>query len=434
MHWIRALDEELVSPLSEAAQEILGFPCRCELDLLNGYLRLVVTQALPPGADSHARQAVLARAKQLRPQFSNCGVDITRPKQAPYTSHLAAFPQSIRPFDITSAVTTFNLRLSHLFAFRDAEASLAARAERASHIVSFALGGVSTLTRLSLQEWDALALNPIRDGVAAIDLTRERYHLFAGLNWRFTDAAASFLRWLRSLSVDAKMLIFDTGTAGNAARWVLNLLQEYVPAGDLAGNIDIAIVGVVDGDDPRSVPGHWKGASRNGRSCEVMIEYLRIPNVLSEDFQRLVGHKRLSKLGYLLPLRDLGVARLVDDDGRVVQITGSDNIANVFQAYMTNAIGGPARLARTGREVLTEDVERAIVEQLLETAMTAEADQLHQAHAIGLLTAQDYAQILADMPKRYEDEFAAYPSHVWSFEAKKVRVGPDSRDAEWVAG
>ncbi|MGO9920303.1 MAG: hypothetical protein ACLQIB_37130 [Isosphaeraceae bacterium] len=62
--------------------------------------------------------------------------------------------------------------------------------------------------------------------------------------------------------------------------------------------------------------------------------------------------------------------------------------------------------------------------------MTAEADQLHQAHAIGLLT----AQILADMPKRYEDEFAAYPSHVWSFEAKKVRVGPDSRDAEWVAG
>ena len=181
------------------------------------------------------------------------------------------------------------------------------------------LGGVSTLTRLSLQEWDALALNPIRDGVAGIDLTRERYHLFAGLNWRFTDAAASFLRWLRSLSVDAKMLIFDTGTAGNAARRVLNLLQEYVPVETSPGTSTSPSLASWTATTHGPFPATGNAQSRHGRSCEVMIEYLRIPNVLSEDFQRLVGHKRLSKLGYLLPLRDLGVARLVDDDGRVVR-------------------------------------------------------------------------------------------------------------------
>jgi len=162
------------------------------------------------------------------------------------------------------------------------------------------------------------------------------------------------------------------------------------------------------------------------------VKYIKIDNVLSEDFQRLVGYKRLSSHSYLLPLRDVGIARLVNDEGKVVQITASDNIANVFQAYMTNAVGGPARLARKGREVLTEDVERAMVEQAMEVAMIGECQQLKHAWVIGLISDAQFTELRDEMVNRYEDEFAAYPVHVYSFEKKKAREGPDSDEAEWV--
>ena len=133
-----------------------------------------------------------------------------------------------------------------------------------------------------------------------------------------------------------------------------------------------------------------------------------------------------------MPLRDVGIARLVNEEGKVVQITASDNIANVFQAYMTNAIGGPERLTRKGREVLTEDDERAMVEQAMETAMIGEIQQLNNAWVIGLISDAQFSELRDEMVKRYQQEFGAYPAHVYSFEEKKAREGSDSDEGEWV--
>ncbi len=434
MHWMRALDEELVPLLSEVAQAVLGPNCRCELNLHTGDLRVVAAVRPTPEQARAVRQAVLARATQLRPGLNQCGVDVTTPHVTAYTSHLAAFPQDVRPFDAPSHVITFDLRLSHLFDFRDAEAKVAARADGALRVVAFALGGVSTLTRLSMAEFESLALNPLREGVAASDLVGEKYHLFAGLNWRYQGIKEGFIDWARGIQTDGRILIFDTGTHGNGAREAFRLLNERLPEGDLQADLEFEIIGIVDGDDPGSVHQEDASMSRNDRLFATTVEYIKIPNVLSEDFQRLVGYKRLSAHGYLRPLRDVGIARLINDEGRVVQITASDNIADVFQAYMTNAVGGPARLARKGREALTDEVERAMVEQVMETAMMGELQQLHHAWVIGLLSDEQYTQLRDEIAKRYEDEFAAYPAHTWSFEKKKVREGPDSPDATWVRG
>ena len=55
------LDEELVPPLSEAAQTVLGRNCRCELNFCSGDLQ-VVAGVLPSPEEARAvRQAVLAR-------------------------------------------------------------------------------------------------------------------------------------------------------------------------------------------------------------------------------------------------------------------------------------------------------------------------------------------------------------------------------------
>lgn len=119
-----------------------------------------------------------------------------------------------------SHVITFDLRLPHLFAFRDAEASVGARTEGALKVVTFALGGVSTMSRLSMCEFESLVFNHVRDGAAAADLVREKYHLFPSLNWRFNGIKPAFINWVRDIPSDGRVLIFDTGTEGNGAREV----------------------------------------------------------------------------------------------------------------------------------------------------------------------------------------------------------------------
>ncbi len=432
MHWMRALDEELLPPLSEAAQKVLGPNCRCELNLCSGDLR-VVASVLPSPEEARAvRQAVLTRAKELRPGLIDCGVDVKTPHVTTYTAHLAAFPQDVQPFDLPSHVITFDLRLSHLFEFRNAEAQVAARTDGALRVVSFALGGVSTLSRLSMAEFESLALNSLREGVAASDLVREKYHLFPGLNWRYKGIKEAFVDWVRDIPADGRVLIFDTGTEGNGAREVFRLLNEHLPKVNLRASLEFEIIGIVDGKNPASVHDEYAEASQNDQLFTTSVDYIKIANMLSEDFQRLIGYKRLGSHGYLLPLRDVGIARLVTDEGKVVQIAASDNIANVFQAYMTNAVGGPERLTRKGREVLTDDIERAMVEQAMETAMIGEIQQLNNAWVIDLISDAQFTQLRDEMVKRYEDEFAANPAHVYSFEKKKAREGPDSEDATWV--
>ena len=353
------------------------------------------------------------------------------PQVTAYTSHLAAFPQNVRPFDAPSHVVTFDLRLSHLFEFRDAETQVMAKAE-ALKVVTFALGGVSTMSRLSMAEFESLVLSHIHDGVAAADLVREKYHVFSGLNWRFKGIKEAFIEWVRDISSDGRVLIFDTGTEGNGAREAFRLLNEELPKGNLRASLEFEIIGIVDGKNKASVHDDYVEVSQNDQLLATSVDYIKITNVLSEDFQRLIGYKRLGAQGFLLPLRDVGIARLVTDEGKVVQITASDNIANVFQAYMTNAVGGPERLTRKGREVLTEDVERAMVEQAMETALNGEHLQLNSAWVTGLISDAQYTQLRDKMVKRYQEEFAAYPAHIYSFEKKKAREGPDSDDAEWV--
>jgi hypothetical protein len=78
----------------------------------------------------------------------------------------------------------------------------------------------------------------------------------------------------------------------------------------------------------------------------VTLDYLKVPRVISEDFQRLAGYKKLLQSGYVHALRDLGLVRLIDDSGKVVQLTATDNLAEVFRGYMTNPIGACERFVR----------------------------------------------------------------------------------------
>jgi hypothetical protein len=392
----------------------------------------VILKPIPLAARQAVCAAIQKHALELRPGLVDCEIYLKRPATTTYTSHLFEFPQNVRPFASPSYLTTFDLPQSHVFALREAEAELAKRAAAAARVVAFALGGVSTLTRISREEWDALAERPLTEGVAAADLVQEKFHLFPGLNWRMPGTKARFLDWIRNLAVASRILIFDTGTEGNGLRQIFKLLRKHLSVGETVARLEVEIVGLVDGNNRDSVDDAYEGRSQNGNAFQLTLEYLKVPCVLSEDFQRLVGYKKLYQLGYLHPLRDLGIVRLVDDNGKLLQITGSDNLADVFRGHMTNAIGAPHRLARQGRELLTMEIERAVVEQVLEQGQQSEEDHLHQAWAIGLVTDAQARFLLADIEARYAEELARYPQHVYSFAEKRVGEQFGSEDDLWV--
>ncbi len=424
MHWMRDLDNYLIPPLTTAGTSELGDRCRCEPNFEDGSLRIVI-QTLPNLAAGRAAQdRVLARARELCPTLADCRVYFKTPQPTTYTSHLSLAPHNIRPIATTSFVTTFDLPLSDLIDLRNAEGELAKRTHDAYRVATFALGGVSALSRLSMEEWDALALQPVRDGVAAYDLVREKYHLFPGLNWPFEGVKPVFLDWVATIDRSGKVLLFDTGTHGNAPRQIFNLLKGALPDLKAPFDLEFEIVGVVDGSDRASVDDAWEGKTAGGHRFLITVRYYKVARVLSEDFQSLVGYKKLGKEGYMQPLRDLGIVRLVADDGRLLQINGSDNLSNIFRGCMTNAIGGRERLVqKKGHEVLTVEIERAIVEQVLATALTGELQHLTNARVAGFISEDRFRAIIAEMERRYEDEWVNYPKNVWSLREKKYVKG-----------
>jgi hypothetical protein len=424
MHWMQELDKFLIPELTATAACVLGDGCRCEPNFEDGSLRIFI-QPLPDFDTGRAAQdRVLARARELCPTLGECRVYFKTPQRTTYTSHLSIAPHNIRPIGTTSFVTTFDLLLPDLIDLRDAESELAKQTQGASRVATFALGGVSTLSRLSMQEWDALALRPLRDGVAAYELVREKYHLFPGLNWPFENVKQVFLEWIMTIDRPGKILLFDTGTEGNAPRQIFNLLKDALRAAMARCDLEIEIVGIVDGSNPASVDDAGEGKTASGHHFLITVRYIKVARVLSEDFQSLVGYKKLGKEGCVAPLRDLGIVRLVADDGRLLQITGSDNLSNVFRGYMTNAIGGRDRLAqKKGHEVLTVEIERGIVGQVLATACNGELQHLINARVAGFISDDRFRDIVAEMERRYEDEWLSYPKNVWSLKEKKYVKG-----------
>ncbi|HEV3303905.1 MAG TPA: hypothetical protein VG055_29910 [Planctomycetaceae bacterium] len=433
MHWIENLDNELGPRLSDAGRRVFGADCRCELDLLNGGFRGVVMERPTADQGLAIKRAILEVARALRPTMHDCDVYIRQPQRTPYTPHLAAFPQGVRPFKTASYFTTFDLRLSQLVEFRNAEARLAERAERAARVLGFALGGISTISRLSMAEWKALAERPMSEGATAADLTRERYHLFPGLNWRLPGTKEAFIHWVATLDV-GKILIVDTGTEGHGLREIFNLLRRGLRECETSTELEFDIVGLVDGDNPDSVSDHDMGQSRNGKRFLLSLEYIKLAKVLSEDFQRFVGYRAFRSLGYVHPIRDSGLIRLVDDGGQVLQITATDNLSEVVRGYMTNAMGGAGSPDRQGRDVLSRDVERAMAAKVLEYTKSGESVQLHQAWAIGLVSDREFDALLTDIDRRYDEELLAYPLHVWCFDKKKVRERTNSDAELWSEG
>jgi hypothetical protein len=416
MAWYTAIEEELLPTLRQAANSVSENISFVELDYVNADIRVITTHRVEPQERARIEEAIRERLGDCGLN-TDCPIHVTRPAQLPFTSHMTKQPHATRPLRANGNVMRFDIDVEQLLALRAAEEQLRSEAEQSTVTVAFALGGTSTLVRLSQAEFEQRRPRDSRDFPAFADQFVKRFHLFPGLGWdKKLEIPKLFGQWLESLPATDKVLIFDTGSKGNGPRAILNLLEEVIPQSQQLAVDLISIVGIVDGTDNAQQEKVIELRSAAGRKTRVGIRYLRVPRVLSEDCEMLLGYDRNRELGYLLPLRDTAVFRLVDEQGRCLQIRGTDNASQTYQELMSAALVQPS-----GRgQPLTAEVEKAIVAQLIDMTGAIELHDLKGCYEMGLIGCMEFEREWAGIKARFADALARYSNAQWCFSSKEV--------------
>ncbi|MFO1043732.1 MAG: hypothetical protein U0941_18265 [Planctomycetaceae bacterium] len=416
MAWYTALEEELLPVLRQAGDSVSRNVSFVELDYVNADIRVITTHRVDSQERARIEQAIREQLGQGGLN-TDCPIHVTRPGQLSFTSHMTKRPHATRPLLANGNVMRFDIDVEQLLALREAEAQLRSEAERATVTVAFALGGTSTLVRLSQLEFEQRRPRDPREVPAFADEFVKRYHLFPGLGWdKQLEVPKLFGHWLESLPATDRVLIFDTGSKGNGPRAILNLLEEVIPQSQQVAINCISIVGIVDGTDSAQQEKDIELVTRTRHKVRVRIRYLRVPRVLSEDCEILLGYDRNRKLGYLLPLRDTAVFRLVDGEGRCLQIRGTDKASQTYQNLMTAALEQPSG----NGQPLTSDVEKAIVASLIDVTTDIESHDLQGCYEMGLIGQADFKRECAAIKARSAAALARYPDAQWCFSSKEV--------------
>lgn len=155
---------------------------------------------------------------------------------------------------------------------------LAAECVGATHIVTFALGGILPMFDLRFS------------GNIPSDI---ECHIFNGLSWPGRgNGTCDFLQWLSNLPSAASLVFFDTGAKGNAIGRILNVLRTAKYGCRVLKIIGLAEVGEYAGTSTKNV--------RFAQKERITILPLLVDVNFFEDRVYLMGYFAQRDLGYLV--------------------------------------------------------------------------------------------------------------------------------------
>lgn len=417
MEWYYELEEKLLPTLVEVARSNISDVRHAELDFMNRNVQLVVPNKVKRQTIKDVETAIMHAGNELIPEATEWPIFIPLPPQHTYTSHLGTSPRVIRQFGRPESVVVYDIPFEHILSMREAERIITKASKDFQYTVAFALGGISILGRLSKMEFEkVMPMDPFSVPDAAEDFSR-RFHLFPGLQWKGTDGKEIFLDWLSKIPGGYEILIFDTGTSGNGPRQVVNLLRDSVSEEITIQAGSVHLIAVVDREDKEQKAVDEIFTTKDGNKIHVTLNYERVERMLSEDCQRLLGHDSIRSYGYVQPVRDNCVVRLLNGTGRPIHVIASTCTSGVYSAMMIEAEKEPDESIRV---TLSPEGEKAMVEKILADARWHEYIQLGNASGLDMITEERYRAEHEAMMRRYESALNRYPSERWDFKKKKI--------------
>lgn len=221
------------------------------------------------------------------------------------------------------------LKESTLRSLREQLEALLDLAKSADYVATFALGGLVPLNYLVR-----------RLEVEKLSHEREKFHLFAGLDWRAKkyNVEARFLLWLDDLPDDSHVLIFDTGSVGNAAGRIRNAIAKQYRDGKPMRNLTItvavvAVASTIGDEKPRTIR-----SIRTGRVVSISSGFLRVPSTDFEDALYLQGYQSLRDEGRVSSIAVGGSFMVEFDDGNRSAVASADTAGAFLKLLLEDGI------------------------------------------------------------------------------------------------
>lgn len=467
-NWRDAIDDRLDDRLLDAVARIMPDVQSVQLDFANELVR-VVSPASPDPQQRHAvaaailnvleeaYPAVAARVHAFREKqqaaadrrFAAFGepadparraaavrypweTAFVRPHTYPFTLHVANRPDRLKPFEKTHLLVTYDVPITSLKSLHDAYDAVLHEARPYDYIAAFALGGTPALIHVS-QGLLAERHHNQRPSDAAIRQVQERCHLFQGLNSAGGAAPQeAFVQWLKGISGPSSLFIFDTGSSGNGARQAFRLVRQSIRQASESFLRNVHVQAIVDREEAkqrrrrkRVVIGSNKGLRRwfacllkyvPGAYVILEIDYLRVPRMLTEDCALLVGYDRNHDLGFIKPVKDIAVARLVNDDNDVLAVAGSLAAGPMFADVMSH----PSRLAALASDKALDQEGVLTACAVLREAWRRESHDLSVAMRCGFFTVKEYGWYRRRLRRTFRAAIRFYPQVRWDFQAKRL--------------
>jgi hypothetical protein len=343
----------------------------------------VVTRGRTP---RDLRRAIEGEVEKVgRSEFRGVGswpVVVSSPELIPYTHHLELRSPVYCPNLSARAILEFDVTIEQLRGMRRGEAEVVGAAAGCDYVATFALGGVSMLSRVSHNAWSIVDPHDPRRCRAAMTEFSGRFHLLPALNWPDNQYGPDYLRnWLAGLAPRSRLLVFDTGHDGGGVRAAANIIREAIRDGLQIGPSTIMVLGIVDRRLPeKQVESDDYCPSPSGRSFRLSVVYKYVPSVVTEDCNALLGYQRSKDQTAILPVRRPALFSLTDRNRVPVRVVGTTSPVNIYDDFM----GDVADRFRI-RVPSTREASRRVVTKLLDAAGSIEANDIKAAHDWGLL-------------------------------------------------
>lgn len=361
--WKKRLDRDVLPCVQEALRQA-GVPYQAmAMDYRNGVIRVLAE----PESDAAQRKLLEATARhgirQAPSLYHRLGVVVKR-SGYPYTVHVSFDEPSKLLSSLESKIKLVTLKASELASLRQAFEQLATLIPGTDRVVTFALGGITALNYATHAVLSAMPQGAGQERAASHARLEQQCHLFGGISWQkhapFNFNKEQFLDWLDHLPDLRRLLVFDTSFRGSAIDKLKKLFTEYAQARDRFPFALVDLVAVRESEDSiasEQLTLHPK----LGQQVPLAVTYLTVPDLVTEDQNELVGYDALKQDDTFAAIGINALARVVDDAGKCVAISGGGDVAGSVQRWLRNP---PRTQPLTPEEERT--VKQAAVTQILE--------------------------------------------------------------------
>jgi hypothetical protein len=424
MEWYSELEQKLVPIAFQAAGAVSSKVKYAQIEFENGSVAIVIPffDRLTADEWQAVEDAVRASLCGLVADTQRLKIRLRHEFRYLYTPHLERVRQTPNVLGPLHDILHFPIPASALLGLRQVYELLYTKAKEVDFVATTALGGIPALTFLVRRLEDEEKPSDYNEWPDFFDSLRDKYHLFPGLNWSGTDEEKNRLfEWLSQLPNGASVLLFDTGTSGNGVRQMANLIRERLADATSFGPTALMLIGVVDGTDLAQRESDEVVAKPGGR-VRLIVSFERVPRMLTEDCQQLLGYTSLRREMMLSPLSANAVMEITDEEGKVVYscgALGADSLLRSVIRMRGGSMGGDTDHAAVMNEIISFAVAYISIGK--------EYTMLRNAFEYGLIDRETAEAIKGRMAKKYAESLGSVRSREWDFGTKRAKRRQDKQ-------